>query len=118
MISHSLGQARHMSETDLGCRTVGRSGTSRTSSTRCRGHRKGDRLLFVVEVSGQSYSPCAFPAGSSVGQTYHVINHGNGGVAVFHKDGITNLPQLLAMAMPNHFMQRVLSRLPVLLFSS
>jgi putative transposase len=65
----------------------------------------------------KSLAPPRIPCGQVAGQTYHVLNRGNGGAPVFHKDGdYTAFFDLLALAkrkfpvqvfdvcfLPNHF---------------
>jgi putative transposase len=81
---------------------------------------KGDRLLYLawkMLVRVPSAPMPRIPRGQVAGYAYHVLNRGNGGMTVFHKDGdYSAFLDLLAKAktkfsvrvlavclMPNHF---------------
>jgi hypothetical protein len=81
---------------------------------------KGDRLLFLASkmlVRVLCAAMPRIPRGQVGGHAYHVLNRGNGGATVFHKDGdYAAFIDLLATAkakfpvkvfsvclMPNHF---------------
>ena len=84
------------------------------------GQEKGTGYFFLPPDSRLAYPAHAMPRiprGQVAGYAYHVLNRGNGGAAVFHKDGdYTAFLDLLATAkatypvrifgfclMPNHF---------------
>lgn len=55
-----------------------------------KGERKGDRLLYLATqllVRIPYLTMPRIPRGQVTGHAYHILNRGNGGVTVFHKDG-------------------------------
>ena len=85
-----------------------------------QGQEKGTGYFFLPSDSRVAYRAAPMPRiprGQVAGHAYHVLNRGNGGATVFHKDGdYTACLDLLATAkamypvkvfgfclMPNHF---------------